>query len=77
MRQSLQEPDPFRVKHRATLRQAISEVVRERSTAKRRPPSWLNGQKRTSPPMNASDSREIAEADRILRTNHLSATRRD
>jgi hypothetical protein len=27
--------------------------------------------------MNASDSREIAEADRILRTNHLSATRRD
>lgn len=30
MRQSLGEPDPFRFKHRAALRQVVGDVVRER-----------------------------------------------
>jgi len=34
VRQSLGEPDPFRIKHRAALRQIVSEVIRGRMTRK-------------------------------------------
>lgn len=34
VRQSLGEPDPFRLKHRATLRQTVSEIVRNRMDRK-------------------------------------------
>lgn len=34
VRQSLGEPDPFRIQHRAALRQIVSEVIRGRMTRK-------------------------------------------
>jgi hypothetical protein len=63
MRQSLGEPDPFRLRHRDALLELVGEIVRERMGRKLAVTyiaSWTSGR---LPPMEQERFREIAESE--------------
>lgn len=63
VRQSLGEPDPFRLKHRAGLREIVSEIVREamgKKSALARVATWT---KENVPEDEREQFREVAESE--------------
>jgi hypothetical protein len=66
VRQSLGEPDPFRFKHKAALRQIVGEVVRgpmDRKTAAAYITAW--GEKNGIPKPEREEFRDMAESELV------------
>jgi hypothetical protein len=62
-RQSLGEPDPFRFKHRAALRQVVADIVRARQTRKEAAAFLVQWIEENIVPDDRAGFREMAEAD--------------
>jgi len=62
-RQSLGEPDPFRFKHRAALRQIVADIVRARQTRKEAPAFLAQWVEENIVPDERARFREMAESD--------------